>query len=127
MAAGLAARDMMAVGDQALLVARQRLPGWCWGLRLSKQWMFLQTVEAAVPEGGERGHLERSLAELRLPWAWSCADGESFRWGIVGLGLIACHALYLALLCIVHGIGPVKKIVGMELWDWRARSTAHLR
>jgi hypothetical protein len=36
-----------------------------------------EAVEAAVPEGGERGHFDGTFAELGLPGSW--ADGESFR------------------------------------------------
>jgi hypothetical protein len=90
-----------------------------------------ETIEATVPEGGERGHLERALAELGLPGSCAAgpfADGESFFGGLVKVELITCHALYLALLCIVLGIDFVKRIVWVaELCGWLARSRADLR
>jgi hypothetical protein len=77
----------------------------------------LEAVEATVPEGGEGGHLERSLAELGFPWASATAEGLSFADGgslsfadggslsfadggslqgeIAGFELTAGHALYL--------------------------------
>jgi hypothetical protein len=62
-----------------------------------------RALKAAVPKAGERRHLQSAFAELGLPAIGPFADGESLCGGVgwVWLDYCTCHALYLALLCIV--------------------------